>query len=187
MCWPYPETALQPEARGEMWSQGTVKASASLPWPVPTGNQPLLQQEKGRLIKLRSSLNLFSLISGLWVLRNGDCLAHMGLGFRGCFHKLTHLDLRCPAVDQRSLSHVMETPDLVQIHHLVQMHLTALWHTLILGTFLPSPELCVSFRLTSCGQLTQSCSTSHHVLRLIQQKCVCARSRLNLSCHKTSE
>lgn len=67
----------------------------------------------------------------------------MGSGFRGCFHKLTHLDLRCPAVDQRSLISVMETPDLLQIHPLVQMHSTALWHTLTLGThFAKSRAVC---------------------------------------------
>lgn len=126
-----------PSARGS-WGDvesGHSEGITSLPWPVPTGNQPLLQQGKGRLIKLRFNLNSFSLTSGHWILGNGDYLAHMGSGFRGCFHKLTHLDLRCPAVDQRSLIPAMETLDLVQIHPLVQIHSTALWHTLILGTF----------------------------------------------------
>lgn len=51
-----------------------------------------------------------------WGFENGDYLAHMGLGFRVCFHKMRHLDFRCRELDQKSLIPVM------QIHKLVQMH-----------------------------------------------------------------
>lgn len=49
------------------------------------------------------------------------------------------------------------------------------------------PVLSIIFSLTEDGQPAYNWSTSHHVLGLIQQKCLCAWSRSNSSCHEIWE